>query len=167
MIAKIRKGLIWYLFIAPTFLLFGLFVVYPTFETFRLSFYREVATEQIPVGLDHYGRLLTNQVFINALLNTALLGILFLLLVIPLSLILASLLNKLRTTPNLFKVIYFLPQITSTIAVALIFSYVFQPNWGLINGTLRSLGVENLPLWLADPRYVLTGSGQQCLLPCG
>ena len=158
MISKIRKSLIWYLFIAPTFLLFGLFVVYPTFETFRLSFFREVATEQIPVGFMHYGRLLTNQVFINAILNTALLGIAFLSLVIPFSLILASLLNKLRTTPNLFKVIYFLPQVTSTIAVALIFSYVFQPNWGLINGTLRTLGVENLPLWLADPRYVVTGS---------
>jgi ABC-type sugar transport system permease subunit len=58
----------------------------------------------------------------------------------------------------LFKVIYFLPQVTSTVAVALIFSYVFQPNWGLINGTLRLLGVETLPLWLANPRFELTGS---------
>ena len=36
-----------------------------------------------------------------------------------------------RVAPNLFKTIYFLPQITSTVAIALIFSYVFQPNWGL------------------------------------
>jgi ABC-type sugar transport system permease subunit len=40
----------------------------------------------------------------------------------------------------------------------LVFSYVFQPNWGLVNGLLRELGVEPLPLWLAEPRYVLTGS---------
>jgi multiple sugar transport system permease protein len=158
MVKQIRKSLIWYLFIAPTFILFGLFTVYPTLETFRLSFFREVATQQELVGFAHYVRLLTNQVFINALLNTVLLGILFLLLVIPLSLILASFLNNLRVAPNIFKMIYFLPQVTSTVAVALIFSYVFQPNWGLINGTLRSLGVENLPLWLADPRYVATGS---------
>jgi ABC-type sugar transport system permease subunit len=45
-----------------------------------------------------------------------------------------------------------------TVAVALIFGYVFQPNWGLINGTLRALGVTELPLWLADPRLNLTGS---------
>jgi ABC-type sugar transport system permease subunit len=77
---------------------------------------------------------------------------------LPLSLVLASLLNNLRRAANLFKIIYFLPQITSTVAVALVFGYVFQPNWGLINGTLRLLGVENLPLWLADPRYSLTGS---------
>jgi ABC-type sugar transport system permease subunit len=106
----------------------------------------------------HYGRLLTNQIFLNALLNTALLGFAFMLLVIPVSLIFATFINNLRVTPNLFKVIYFLPQVTSTVAVALIFSYVFQPNWGLINGTLRLLGVENLPLWLANPRLDLTGS---------
>jgi ABC-type sugar transport system permease subunit len=158
MIKQLRKSLIWYIFIAPTFILFGLFTVYPTLETFRLSFFREVATLQEPAGLSHYGRLLTNDVFLAALLNTALLGVVFLLLVIPLSLVLASLLNNLRTGSNIFKVIYFLPQVTSTVAVALVFSYVFQPNWGLVNGGLRALGVDPLPLWLAEPRYVLTGS---------
>lgn len=158
MIKQLRKSFIWYVFIAPTFILFGLFVVYPTLETFRLSFFREVATRQEPVGVAQYVRLLTNEVFLAALLNTAFLGIAFLILVIPLSLVLASLLNNLRLGPNLFKVIYFLPQVTSTVAVAIIFSYIFQPNWGLINGALRAIGVNPLPLWLAEPRYVLTGS---------
>lgn len=158
MVRQLRQSLIWYLFVAPTFVLFGLFVAYPTFQTFKLSFFREVATHQEFVGALHYMRLLGNQVFVAALLNTAFLGILFLIIVIPLSLVMASLLNNLRVWPNLFKAIYFLPQITSTVAVALVFSYVFQPNWGLINGTLRQLGVEQLPLWLAEPRYVLTGS---------
>lgn len=158
MFKKLRRSLIWYLFVTPTFVLFGLFVAYPTFETFRLSFFQEVATRQEFVGSLHYMRLLGNQVFLAALLNTAFLGIVFLFLIIPLSLVMASLLNNLRVWPNLFKAIYFLPQITSTVAVALVFSYVFQPNWGLVNGILRQLGVEPLPLWLAEPRYVLTGS---------
>ena len=158
MIRKLRKSLVWYAFIAPTFVLFGLFVAYPTFETFRLSFYKEVATRQEFVGSLHYLRLLGNQVFIASLLNTAFLGIVFLMIVIPLSLVMASLLNNLRVWPNFFKAIYFLPQITSTVAVALVFSYVFQPNWGLVNGLLRQLHVDPLPLWLAEPRYVLTGS---------
>jgi ABC-type sugar transport system permease subunit len=158
MLRKLRKSLIWYVFVAPTFILFGLFVAYPTLETFRLSFFQEVATRQEFVGALHYIRLLSNQVFLAALINTAFLGIVFLMIIIPLSLIMASLLNNLRVWPNLFKAIYFLPQITSTVAVALVFSYVFQPNWGLVNGILRQLGVEPLPLWLAEPRYVLTGS---------
>lgn len=158
MLRQLRKSLIWYAFVAPTFVLFGLFVVFPTFETFRLSVFQEVATRQEFVGSLHYIRLLTNQVFLASLVNTAFLGILFLMIVIPLSLVMASLLNNLRVWPNLFKAIYFLPQITSTVAVALVFSYVFQPNWGLVNGLLRELGVSPLPLWLAEPRYVLTGS---------
>lgn len=158
MVKQLRKSFIWYLFIAPAFLLFGLFVVFPTEETFRLSFFREVATKQVPVGLNQFIRLLTNDVFLGALRNTVFLGLLFLVLVIPSSLILASLLNNLRVAPNLFKVIYFLPQVTSTVAVALVFSYVFQPSWGLVNGALHFIGVNPLPLWLAEPRYVLTGS---------
>jgi len=158
MIRQLRSSLVWYAFIAPTFLLFGLFVAYPTFETFRLSFFREVATRQEFIGATHYLRLLTNQLFFNALLNTAALGIAFLVITIPLALIMASLLNNLRHAPKLFKAIYFLPQVTSTVAVALIFGYVFQPNWGLVNGALRSLGVVDLPLWLADPRPSFTGS---------
>jgi multiple sugar transport system permease protein len=158
MLRKLRKSLIWYAFVAPTFVLFGLFVAYPTFETFRLSFFQEVATRQEFVGSLHYIRLLSNQVFLAALVNTAFLGILFLMIVIPLALVMASLLNNLRVWPNLFKAIFFLPQITSTVAVALVFSYVLQPNWGLVNGLLREIGVSPLPLWLAEPRYVLTGS---------
>jgi multiple sugar transport system permease protein len=158
MLKKLRKTYIWYLFVAPTFILFALFVAYPTFETFRLSFFREVATKQELVGFLHYGRLITNQIFINALLNTALLGAAFMILVLPVSLLLATFINNLHVGQNLFKVIYFLPQVTSTVAVALIFSYVFQPSWGLVNGSIRALGIHALPLWLADPRYNLTGS---------
>lgn len=158
MLRQLRKSLIWYAFVAPTFVLFGLFVAYPTFETFRLSFFHEVATRQEFVGALHYMRLLSNQVFLASLLNTAFLGIIFLMIIIPLSLVMASLLNNSRVWPNFFKAIYFLPQITSTVAVALVFSYVFQPNWGLVNGLLREVGVSPLPLWLAEPRYVLTGS---------
>ncbi len=108
MIRQLRSSLVWYAFIAPTFLLFGLFVVYPTFETFRLSFFREVATRQEFVGATHYIRLLTSQLFFGALLNTAALGVVFLAITIPLALVMASLLNNLRVAPKFFKAVYFL-----------------------------------------------------------
>lgn len=148
----------WYVMIAPVFILFAIFVVYPTIETFRLSFFREVATKQQFVGFAQYTRLLSDQIFYSALGNTILLGAAFLVIVIPLGLVLASLINSLKYAPNFFKIVYFLPQITSTVAIALIFSYIFQPEWGLLNNGLRALGVGQLPLWLADPRYSLTGS---------
>jgi multiple sugar transport system permease protein len=158
MLRQLRQSLVWYVFLAPTIIVYVLFVAYPTLQTFRLSVFREVATQQEFVGALHFIRLLSNKVFFNALLNTIGLGLAFLAVVLPVSLVLASLLNQVRVFPNLFKVIYFLPQITSTVAIAIIFSYVFQPNWGLVNGALRALGVDPLPLWLADPRISLTGS---------
>jgi ABC-type sugar transport system permease subunit len=154
----LRKSLIWYAFVAPTLILFLIFIAYPTLETFRLSFFREVATRQQFVGLAQYSRLLGDSIFIGAFANTVLLGAVFLLIIIPLGLVLASLLNNLKYAPNFFKVVYFLPQVTSAVAIALVFSYVFNPNWGLVNNGLRALGVDPLPLWLADPRYNLTGA---------
>jgi ABC-type sugar transport system permease subunit len=67
-------------------------------------------------------------------------------------------LNRLRRGSTPLKVIYFLPQLTSSVAVAMMFNYVFQPDWGLLNGTLRALGLDQVPLWLADPRLSLGGS---------
>src|SRR5690349_8382153 len=93
---RLRKSLVWYVFLLPTYILFGLFLVYPTIQTFWLSLYREVATNQEFAGLYQYGRLLANQVFQRAILNTVVLGVAFLVVVLPLSLILSSLLNSLK-----------------------------------------------------------------------
>src|SRR6266851_574318 len=158
MLRQLRKSLVWYMFLAPTFIVYAVFVAYPTLQTFRLSVFQEVATKQQFVGALQYWRLLTNDIFYTTLFNTLGLGIAFLVLVVPLSLILATLLNQLRFLPNLFKTIYFLPQITSTVAIALIFSYVFNPSWGLVNGALHAVGISATPLWLAEPRVSLTGS---------
>jgi ABC-type sugar transport system permease subunit len=67
-------------------------------------------------------------------------------------------LNRIRRGATPLKVIYFLPQLTSSVAIAIMFNYVFQPDWGLLNGALRAVGIAHPPLWLADPRYGLTGS---------
>ncbi|MEZ4595412.1 MAG: hypothetical protein R3C32_00505 [Chloroflexota bacterium] len=108
----------------------------------------------------YHVRLLNDQVFIDAVLNTILLGVAFLAIVLPLSLVLASLMNGIRHFSTPLKVIYFLPQVTSSVAIALVFQYVFQPDWGRAPaGCIHSLGVQDTPLsWLAEPRYSLTGS---------
>ena len=155
---RIWRGRIWYLLLAVPFALFLLFVIWPTINAFRLSLYRMDGPDEVFVGLDHYVTLLHDQVFIDAVINTVLLGVAFLAIVMPLSLVLASLMNGIRHFSTPLKVIYFLPQVTSAVAIALIFNYVFQPDWGLLNGILHSLGVEDTPLWLAEPRLSLTGS---------
>jgi multiple sugar transport system permease protein len=158
-LTRLRRTLLWYSFILPPLLLILTFIGYPTLQTFRQSFFtRGMGNAETFAGLEHYGRLLTNQIFWGALGNTVLLGVAFLGIVIPLAAALASLLNRVKRGSAPLKVIYFLPQLTSSVAVALMFNYVFQPDWGLLNGGLRALGVTEVPLWLADPRLSFTGS---------
>jgi multiple sugar transport system permease protein len=153
-----RRHLTWYTFVLPPFGLFLLFVVYPTLQAFRLSLFRQGPSGQQFAGLYQYERLLTDHVFVGAMVNTAILGIAFLALVIPLGVVLASLLNSLTRFQTPFKVIYFLPQVTSSVAVAVVFNYVFQPDWGMLNSLLRAVGAEHVPLWLADPNFNVVGS---------
>jgi len=159
-LAKTFRGtLVWYGFIAPPFILILLFVAYPTFETFWDSFFAQSdGGGQQFVGLEQYRRLGTSDVFWQVLGNTILLGIAYLVIAIPLATVLASLLNRVRRGAAALKVIYFLPQLTSSVAVAIMFNYIFQPDWGLLNGILRQFGIDDLPLWLADPRLDFTGS---------
>ena len=62
----LRQSLVWYAFLAPTIIVYLLFVAYPTLQTFRLSFFREVATQQEFVGALNFVRLLSNKVFFGA-----------------------------------------------------------------------------------------------------
>ena len=153
-----RGTLVWYSFLALPLFLIMVFVAYPTAIAFRDSVFTETPDGPQFAGLYHFGRLFTSPIFWGALGNTVLLGVAFLGITIPLATILASMLNRLRRGSTPLKVIYFLPQLTSSVAVAIMFNYVFQPDWGLLNGTLRGLGIDQVPLWLSDPRLSLGGS---------
>ena len=154
-----RGTLVWYGFVLPPLFLILIFIGYPTAITFRQSLFSETpgGGEEF-AGTYHFERLFESHVFWGAVANTFLLGFAFLVIIIPVATIFASMLNRLRRGSTPLKVIYFLPQLTSSVAVAIMFNYVFQPDWGLLNGALRAIGVTNLPLWLAEPRYTLTGS---------
>ncbi len=158
LVRRIWRARVWYLFVFPPFALLALFVLYPTFMTFRQSLFAGRGRSEEFVGLAQFEALSVNPVFWQALGNTVLLAVCFLAVILPLSVILASMLNRVRRGSTPLKVIYFLPQLTSAVAVAIIFNYIFQPDWGLLNGALRALGVEDPPLWLSDPRHGPFGS---------
>src|SRR5690349_19142510 len=88
------RGLVWYAFVGPPFLLLLLFVLYPTFETFRQGLYQQVGTHQKFAGTTQFSQLFHSSTLWHALENTVLLGVAYLAIVIPLAVILASLLNK-------------------------------------------------------------------------
>ncbi|MBU7592589.1 carbohydrate ABC transporter permease [Metabacillus halosaccharovorans] len=141
---------IWYIFLLPSFLGILLFMVYPIFESLRLSFYQSNGTIEHFIGLQNFKTVLTSGPFWNSVWNTFYIGIFQILITIPLGFIFASLINSTPRGQNFFKVIYFLPNVTSIVAAAMIFAFVLHPEMGIVNFALESIGLPT-PKWLADP----------------
>lgn len=100
------------------------------------------------IGLDNIKRLMKDPLFFLSLRNT-----LIFLLAVPVSIVLgfivAVILNQKIYLKKLLRGLYFMPYITSGVAVAFVWMLLFQPNQGPINGFLRSIGVDNPPGWLS------------------
>ncbi|GIN69541.1 cytochrome c biogenesis protein [Bacillus sp. J14TS2] len=141
---------VWYLFLIPSFLGIFLFMVYPILESLRLSFYQSNGTLEKFIGLSNFKNVLTSGPFWNSVWNTFFIGIFQVMITIPLGFIFASLINSTKRWQNLFKVVYFLPNVTSIVAASMIFAFVLHPDMGIVNYALDSLGLPTLG-WFSSP----------------
>jgi len=138
-----------YFFLAPFFALFGVFMVYPLFDSIRLSV--RGMRNQTFVGLENIERLIADPLFWTALWNTAYFAAGSLLLQLPVALALALLLSNARLKGrNLFRLSFFSPVLISGVFIAVIFYLLYDRRYGLVN---RLLGSEIQ--WLQDPDLVM------------
>ncbi|MET8200696.1 carbohydrate ABC transporter permease [Micromonospora taraxaci] len=133
-----------YLYIAPFFLIFGVFGLYPMARTAWMSLHDwDLIGDHSFIGFDNYTRLVNDEYFWNALLNTF--GI-FALSTIPqllLALFLANLLNRtFLRAKTFFRMAIFVPNVVSVAAVAIVFGMLFQREFGLFNWLLSLVGVD-------------------------
>jgi cellobiose transport system permease protein len=133
-----------YLYIAPFFILFGAFGVYPLVYTAWVSLHdwNLIAEDHPFVGMANYTKLIADSDFWNSVINT--MGI-FVLATIPQLLIalwLANLLNRQMRFRTAFRMSVLFPYITSTAAVAIIFGQIFSTNFGILNWLLHFTGME-------------------------
>lgn len=140
-----------YLYVAPFFIVFGAFGLYPMVWTLWMSLHEWnlIDARRRPfVGLDNYAKLLADDYFWNALVNT--IGM-FLLATIPqllLALFLANLLNRpLLRAKTFFRMAIFVPNVTSVAAVAIVFGMLFQRDFGVVNWLLSLVGVFDTIDW--------------------
>lgn len=105
-------------------------------------------------GFGNFARLLQDAEFGESLLHN-----LIMLLAVPIgmaaALLLAVLISERAYMSSFFKVIFFMPQISSIVAVAVVWQVLFHPSYGPVNGFLSAVGVHEPPKWLADPHYAL------------
>jgi multiple sugar transport system permease protein len=145
-----RQSRLGYLFIGPNMLGVLLFFIIPAAYSFYLMFtdYKFMDPEIHFVGLDNISRMLGDELFYVALKNT-----LIFLLAVPVSILLAFIvaviLNKSVYFQKTLRALYFMPYITSGVAIAFVWMLLFQPTSGPINGFLRGLGITHPPGWLS------------------
>lgn len=155
--SPLKKLLLPLLFLAPAAFFLLAFTAIPVLQSIALGFQRWNGIEPATwVGLRNYRLLLEDATFWQSLGNTAYYTFAMIVLHITLPLVIASFLNSGIRGSTLFRFIYFLPVIISLTISGLLWSMIFEPNFGMLNEMLRSLGLQGwTQLWLADRAWVM------------
>ena len=148
-----------WLYLLPAILFLGVFMVYPLIDVMAYSLkekYDFVTQTSQGIGLYNFGKVLRDAQFLDAVKNTFLLVIITVPLSTGIALLISLGLNAIRPLRKLFQTIYFLPYVTNTLAVGLVFMVLFKTTeyngGGLVNSILRSLGMGTVdfidgPYW--------------------
>lgn len=160
--SKGRGGSAFLPFLLPSLIFLGIFLLYPTFYNFYLSFFRleQGSGNLVFVGLANFRAAMTDPIFRQAIRNTLLWAIVGvsseILMGFTLAWLLASLLAYRLPGARWFQVLWFMPVMLSEAIVAIMWSLIYEPRVGLANKTLELVGLGSWkPIWLGDPRLAL------------
>jgi len=154
---RLRYNLTPYLFLAVPVLIYMIWVIGPMLYSFYLSFtsWDGFSPPQF-VGLKNFIRLFNDRVFYISLSNNIEWIILFMTIPIVLGLALAMVLNGNIPGEKFFKSSFFMPMVLSLVVCGLVWSWLYNPAFGLINSVLRAVGLDGLARgWLSDPKVVM------------
>ncbi len=153
---KIRENFVAYAFMAPALVIIALFVVYPIIYSIPLAFtdYSGVNPVVNYVGWDNFSKAIHSEDFWIAIKHSVMF-----VLVVPiiqvLSIMLASLVNRKLPGMSFFRVLFYIPVVTSMIAVSIIWNWIFEES-GILNSILINVGLLKDPvLWLGDANLAL------------
>jgi multiple sugar transport system permease protein len=145
-----------WLFMAPGLILFTIYVVLPIFQSIWISFYEwDGLSPASYVGFANYVELVDDEQFYTALWNNVRWLVLFM-LALPIGLAMALFLNQVIFGIRLIKSLFFFPFVISQVVIGLIFTWFYEPNYGVIAPLLNLLGYEGWAI-LADEDYATYG----------
>ena len=151
-----QRSLAPFLFLAPGIFMFLVYVIIPIFQSINISFYEwDGLGEATYIGFVNYIELIDDEAFYTSLKNNVIWLILYL-LAIPAGLFVALFLNQTITGIRIYKSLFFFPFVISQVVVGLVFSWFYDPSYGLMNIILMALGADAIPV-LADEKYVTYG----------
>lgn len=142
-----RESITGYLFIGPQLILFLLFIVYPVFEGFKMSLFRQTYTEDIFVGLDNYIELFSDPVFLKSVQNTIFFVVAIVFLTIAFGLFVATTIyDKSSRYISFIRGSFYLPVMVSMVVMSMVWNFLLNPANGLISYIFSNIGVDNVNL---------------------
>jgi len=122
-------------FLFPALLLIGIFIVYPVIDTFVISGYKwnGISADKVFVGLENWKTLLHDEMFWKSFKHNLIVMVFSIILQIPLGMLLATFLDAGGKKFNIFKIIWFLPYLMSSVAIAFLFVYALATNGGMVS----------------------------------
>jgi len=153
MMKKNKTPTIVYLLI-PIILYLCIFSFFPIIFSFFLSFQKWKILESEYMGIRNYKNFFQDSIALTSLKNTFYFTIIGVPLNAMVGLCIALLINKVRKFKSLFRTVYFLPVVTSIVALAIVWKWIYQPGFGLLNNILRLSGLTP-QMWLKSPIFAL------------
>jgi len=147
------RGWVWLL---PAVLLLGVFVYYPIVDNFRLSAYswNAFTPSATFVGLDNYRTAAADPIFWRSLLNNTAYAVVSLVFQVAIALVLAAVLEEFvhQRLRGILRTVYFIPAVVSITVAGILFSFLYNPEIGLLNRALTAVGLEEWThAWLGEP----------------
>lgn len=154
---KMRETLVSYAFLAPVLIFFIAFVLTPMIMGFVTSFFNYTMTDFTFIGLDNYKRMFADPIFIKSLINTLIIVVGSVPIVVLFSLFVAArTYDKNVISRSFYRAVFFLPVVTGSVAVTVVWKWIYDPMSGILNYLLKTGGIiEQNISWLGDKHWAL------------
>ncbi len=155
--ARRRENIAGYIFMAPSLLFFLGFVIFPMGMCLVTSFFNYTMTDFSFIGLDNYRELIGDPIFGKALVNTIIIVVVSVPVTCMFSLWVASIIFKMRPVhTSFFRCVFYLPVVTGSVAVTVVWKWIFNNYTGVLNYICTALGLISKNMnWLGDPSTAL------------
>lgn len=153
-----QHGLVAAAFLLPALVVYVTFVIYPALQSVNISFFDWTGPGRPAqfIGMDNYRELLTDSAFFAAIRHNIVVIVVSVLFQLPLGMGMALIITSKIRARRFWRAVYFLPMLMSTVAIGILWSYIFNPSFGLVNGFLGAIGLESLQQgWLGQSSTAL------------
>lgn len=154
---KMRETLVSYAFLAPALVFFLIFVLIPMIMGIVTSFFNYTMTDFTFIGLGNYKKMFGDDIFRKSLVNTLIIVISSVPIVVAFSLFVSSqIYERSSFTRSFFRCVFFLPVVTGSVAVTVVWKWIYDPLSGILNYMLKTPGlIDRNIMWLGDKKYAL------------